>query len=340
MNRRRLGRTGLTVSLLGLGGIPIQRVSPAEAERVVAAALEAGVTFFDTARNYTDSEAKFGAALRPVREGVVLATKTLARTAEAARADLAESLRQLGTDYIDLYQLHNVKPAWYEQLIGPGGALEALLRAKQEGAVRFLGITSHRPDLLLKALELDIFDTIQVPYSYLDHGGVTDLLAAAERADVGVIAMKPLAGGALAEVAGPALRFLANQPAVSVIIPGADSPEQVWDNLSAVDPLRSLGPEEEEALARTAESLGKEFCHRCDYCQPCPAGIDIPMVFILEGYRSRYQMPEWAAQRYAQLDHKPGECRECGLCEQRCPYDLPIRERLRTIRKNFENGGT
>lgn len=336
MKYNQLGKTGYKVSAMGIGGIPIQRVGQEEAEAVIAVALESGVNFLDTARGYTDSEEKFGLALQGVRDRFILATKTPARDAEGARRDLETSLRMLRTDSIELYQLHNVsKKAELEQVLAPGGALEALLRAQEEGLIKHIGITGHNDQILLQAVETGLFDTVQAPVNAVERQFIPVLKAAKER-NMGTIAMKPLAGGSFMHPE-LALRELLAEPLLDVIIPGVDSAEQMRQNAELAANWRPLDEEERALLEKEVAELGKGFCRRCEYCLPCPQGIKIPQVFIFEGYATRYNLAEWAVGRYAAMDKNAADCADCGICESRCPYSLPIREMLKRAHANLKS---
>ncbi|NPV73098.1 MAG: 4Fe-4S dicluster domain-containing protein [Pelotomaculum sp.] len=328
MRYRRLGRTGLQVAEIGFGGIPIQRISGEEAAAVINRALELGINFFDTARAYTDSEEKLGAVLRKRRGDVIIATKSMARTREKMAADIRRSLEVMGLEYIDLYQMHNVKDREsLQQVLGAGGALAALREAKKEGLVRHIGVTSHVKETLLELMKVEDIETVQFPFNPVETNGVQEVLDLAGRTDTGVIVMKPLAGGGFRQ-AGLALRYILAHP-VSVVIPGMDTVEQVEQNAAVGSGPLDLSPAEKNALEEEKAGLGATFCRRCEYCQPCPVGIDIPMVFLLDGYYRRYNLKDWAIQRYNAMKVKPGACKECGACEEKCPYNLPIRTMLK-----------
>lgn len=335
MKYKKLGKTGYEISVMGIGGIPIQRVGQEVAEEVIAVALELGVNFLDTARGYTDSEEKFGQALQGVRDRFILATKTPTRDAEGARRDLETSLRMLKTDSVELYQLHNVSTkAELEQVLAPGGALEAVLQAQQEGLVKHIGVTGHNDQVLLEAVETGLFATVQAPVNAVERQFVPVLEAAKSR-DMGTIAMKPLAGGSFMHPE-LALRQLLAEPLLDVIIPGVDSADQMRQNAKLAASWRPLDDKERPLLEQEVADLGKGFCRRCEYCLPCPQGIKIPQVFILEGYATRYNLAEWAVGRYASLDNDASVCADCGICESRCPYSLPIREMLQRAHKNLK----
>lgn len=345
MQKRRLGRTGLWVSVIGFGGIPIITAPDEEAVRVVRRAFELGVTLYDTARAYeradlpvSSSEDKIGRALRAVRDQVVICSKTQATDAATARAHLEESLRRLGTDYLDVWMLHSVdRLSTWEAITAAGGALEAFCRAREEGKVRFLGISGHRPDLLLEILKQWRFDVVMVPVNIVDryiYGAEETLLPYCSQADIGVLAMKPLAGGALKEHARLALRYCLGQ-AISSAVPGMGTVAEVEADVEPGYHPAPLAPEEEEFLWRKGRELGLDFCRQCGYCLPCTVGINIPAVFRLDGYFVRYGQEEWARQQYAVLEPRADSCAECGECETRCPYQLPIRDKLRNAHRRL-----
>ena len=333
MEYTTLGKTGLRVSRMGFGGIPIQKVD-ARATRALMERLSAcGVNYIDTARGYTVSEQYLGEALEGLRDRFIVATKSMARTREAMARDVGVSLHNLRTDYIDLYQVHNPSLTELEAVCAPGGALEALLQAKAEGKVRHLGVTAHTAAVFEYALSLDWVETIMFPYNIVETQGA-ELIRRCAQQNVGFICMKPLAGGAL-EDARLALRFIAQNRDVSVVIPGMYDLREVDENLAAVADTSPLTAQELAQIETIRRELGTQFCRRCNYCQPCTAGISISGIFVLEGYLERYGLGDWARQRYAAMDKKAGDCVNCGACEARCPYELPIRQMLARCRAEF-----
>ena len=327
MDYKVLGKTGLKISRLGFGGIPIQKIT-AEGTRVLIEKLLAeGVNYIDTARGYTVSEEYLGFALEGVREHFVLATKSMARSKEAMAQDIDISLRNLRTDYIDLYQVHNPSAKDLEQVMAPDGALEALMEAKEQGKIGHIGITLHSVDLFRQAVDLPWVETIMFPYNIVETQG-EELIAKCLEKNIGFICMKPLAGGAI-EDASVALRYIVSNPAVTVVIPGMAEVKEIEQNVSATADTTPLSAAEQEKVAAIRTFLGTNFCRRCNYCAPCTAGINISAIFLFEGYYSRYDLKEWALNRYSQLPKKASDCIECGVCESRCPYNLSIRQMLK-----------
>lgn len=328
-----LGRTGLRVSRLGFGGIPIQRVDAAAAKALLEAVEAAGINYIDTARGYTVSEELIGQAIEGRRDRFVLATKSMARDRAAMAADIGTSLQNLRTDHIDLYQIHNPSLQQLEQVCAPGGALEALEEAKAAGKIGHLGLTAHSLEVFRRGLELDWVETIMFPYNIVESQG-TELMEQASARGVGFINMKCLAGGAI-EDARLAVRFAAANPNVSVVLPGMYTPEEVAENVSAISDASPLSDQELARAEAIRKDLGTNFCRRCNYCAPCTVGISIPNVFLFHGYLSRYGLEDWAKSRYAALPSKAGDCVACGACEDRCPYQLPIREMLKKAARDF-----
>jgi len=334
MEYRVLGKTGLKISRLGFGGIPIQRID-AEGTRVLMHQMkDAGINYIDTARGYTVSEEYLGYALEGIREHFVIATKSMARTREAMAADIETSLKNLRTDYIDLYQVHNPSMAQLEQVIAPGGALEALQEAKAAGKIGHIGLTAHSLDVFQKALEMDWVETFMFPYNIVENQG-EKLISECAKRNIGFVDMKPLAGGAI-EDATLALRYICANDAVTVVIPGMAEIQELEQNIAAVNNTAPITEVEKAAFLEVRNQLGTNFCRRCNYCQPCAAGINISACFLFEGYLQRYGLGEWAKGRYATLPVKASACIGCGACEDRCPYNLPIREMLKTVSEHFD----
>ena len=328
-----LGRTGLKISRMGFGGIPIQRIDAESTRALIRQVADAGVNYIDTARGYTVSEEWLGGALEGIRDRFVLATKSMARTREAMEKDIAISLGNLRTDHVELYQIHNPSLADMDMVFGPGGAMEALLAAKAEGKVGHIGLTAHSKEVFAAALEHEEIETIMFPYNIVETQG-EELIARAAEKGVGFIAMKPLAGGAI-EDATLALRFILANPNVSVVIPGMADPAELTQNLAACEDRSALSAEETAKMDAIRKELGTNFCRRCNYCAPCTVGISIPNVFLFAGYLNRYGLGDWARSRYAGLPHKASDCVECGVCETRCPYQLPIRQMMRKAAQDF-----
>ena len=330
-----LGKTGLKISRMGFGGIPIQRIDAEGTKTLMQALVDAGVNYIDTARGYTVSEEYLGYALEGIRDKFVIATKSMARTKEAMAKDIDISLANLRTDYIDLYQIHNATPADVETICAPGGALEALQEAKAAGKIGHIGITAHSMDTFKIALELEWVETIMFPYNIVETQA-EELNARCAEKNIGFICMKPLAGGAW-ENAHLAIRFIMQNPNVSVVIPGMAEEKEITQNIAAALDNAPLTEEEMAEISHIRNTLGTEFCRRCNYCAPCTAGINISGSILFEGYFNRYDLKDWAYDRYMALPVHADACVDCGLCESRCPYNLPIRKMLKRVDETFAN---
>ena len=318
MKTIRLGRTELQVSKTAFGALPIQRITTAQAVKLVRRAYEGGINYFDTANMYTDSEEKLGQALEGVRQNVVISTKSAATDKKTALAHIEESLRRLRTDYIDLFQFHN--PAQLPDPEDPEGAFAAALEMQQKGYIRHIGITNHRPGVARAAIESGNFETLQFPFCYLATDQDLALVKACRQADMGFIAMKGLSGGLLNN-AQACYAFMRDQAGV-VPIWGIQHEWELdqWLELTERDP--GLTPELQAVIDRDRKELAGNFCRSCGYCLPCSAGIDIPQAARMSQLLGRspykpYMTDEW----YAKM-HKIEECIHCDLCKSRCPFGL------------------
>ena len=330
-----LGKTGLKAAEVSFGGIPIQRSDAANTRGVVDGLEAHGINYIDTARGYTVSEEYLGAALEGRRDQFILATKSMARSRAAMAGDVDTRLTNLRTDYIDLYQLHNLPEKDFDQTFGPEGAFRALEEARSAGKIGHIGVTAHSLDALRRLVEEygDRIETVMFPYNIVELQG-HDVLAAARARGIGTIAMKPLAGGNLEDWT-LALRFIAASGVCDISIPGMGSPEEVERNAAAAEALSPLTEEELARCESIRKELGTRFCRRCGYCAPCSNGIDIPVTFTLANYARKYGLADWAKVRYDAMTYHAGSCVQCGACETRCPYNLPIRDMLADVAKLF-----
>ncbi|MFO8059386.1 MAG: aldo/keto reductase [Bacillota bacterium] len=339
MNYRQLGTTGLSVSVIGFGGVPINRVSTQRALRTLHRAFDLGINFVDSARSYGDSEEKIGAALRQYgagREDIIIVTKSRARDFRGMADDIETSLRALRTEHIHLYQIHDPDREDLERALAPGGAVEALTAARDAGKIGHIGVSGHRPRVLIPAMETGLFETVQLPLNIIDYPLFRENIPAAVRRNLGIIVMKPLCGGLL-ESPPRALRFVLSHP-VSTVIPGMDSPAQVEENAESGREEVDLSEVDMARLQAEAEELGREFCRRCGYCGICPAGLKIPEILRFDRYYTSYFSKDWAQEQYRALEVTVDGCLDCGECEQICPYQLPIRRMLREAHTRLSGG--
>ena len=316
----------MKVSEIGFGGIPIQQIGLNKAVEVVETALDLGINYIDTARAYTDSEKKIGKAIKSRRDECYLATKTAERTKEKVRKDLETSLKMLGVPRIDIYQLHSVgDEETLRQIQEPEGALEAIKKAKNEGKIDYIGITGHRADILARAIQTNEFDLIMIPFNYVETESVTELIPLAKKLNIGITVMKPLGGGRLTN-ASEALRFILNYP-VSTVVTGMVSVGEVKENISIAENMAPLSSAELEKLAMQAAEIGKSFCRSCDYCQPCPQGIQISVIIKMKSTIKRFGIDRYMKMASSTLE-KYEDCIQCRECEEKCPYKLPILEMM------------
>ncbi|MFH1650823.1 MAG: aldo/keto reductase [Chloroflexota bacterium] len=327
MEKIRLGRTEMMVTRLGFGGIPIQRLEEGPAVATVRACLDMGVNFIDTAHGYTTSEGRIGKAVAGRRQDVILGTKSPHRTRAEVEADLELSLKRLGVDDIDLYMLHNVSDAaTLEKVMAPGGPLAFLQGAKQAGLVRHIGASSHQIDTARDIVKSGEFETVMFPFNFITHEPADELIPLARAHDVGFIVMKPLGGGMLADVS-LAFKFLLQYPDL-LIIPGIQEPAEMEEILRIESGPHSLTAADRREIERLRRELGQNFCRRCDYCQPCTEGIHISTVMTSDTFFKRLNMELIMSGSFGQAVEDAVKCSQCGLCEERCPYHLPIREMI------------
>jgi hypothetical protein len=327
MDNIPFGKTGLTVSELGFGGIPIIHLDEEAAVAVLRRAYESGITFYDTANAYHDSEKKIGHALGDVRDKVILATKTIRRDASGAVEQLDNSLRMMKTDYIDIYQLHQIaQEKDWEIVTGSGGALDAVVKAKEQGKIRYIGVTSHNLAMAIKLVKTGLFSTIQFPFNFIEDAAKDELHTAARDCGMGILAMKPFAGGMI-DNARIAFKFLRQHSDV-LALAGFDSLERVDEVVSFYEQPNTVTREDLKLMDAYRLELGKQFCRRCEYCQPCPQGV---MITAAMGYKViAARMSPKVAIEFSKIPMESVTlCTECRECVDRCPYELPIPDMLK-----------
>lgn len=330
MPKVTLGKTGITVDKNGFGALPIQRVSFDEAKKLLRKAYEGGMTFFDTARSYSDSEEKIGYAMSDVRHHIFLASKTPSKDGDGFRKDLDTSLRMMKTDYIDIYQFHN--PDFCPKPGDGTGLYEAALEAKKQGKIRFIGITNHRLHIAKEAIASGLYDTMQFPFCYLATEKDLEIVNLCKEKQMGFIAMKALSGGLITN-AKAAAAFIGQYDHVLPIW-GIQREKELDEFLSFVDNPPQMTEEIAALISKDKKDLSGNFCRGCGYCLPCPAQIEIPnsarMSLLLRRMPSApYLTPEWQ-EKMSRIEN----CIHCNHCSDHCPYGL---DTPKLLRENWED---
>lgn len=325
-----LGSTGIVVEQNGFGALPIQRVSQEEAVRLFRRALDGGITFYDTARGYTDSEAKLAEAFAANRDRVTLATKTHAHTAEAFWRDLETSLRTLNTDYLDLYQFHNppTMPAPGDE----SGLYDAMLQAKQQGKIRHIGITNHRLDLARQIIASGLYETLQFPFSYLSTEQEQAMMHSCLEAGMGCIAMKALSGGLITNAAAACAWMMHFGPVIPIW--GIQRERELDEFLSYIANPPALDAAMEATIAADRAELQGDFCRGCGYCLPCPQGIAINTAARASLLLRRSPSERLLSESGQALMRKVEDCIACYQCADKCPYDL---DTPALLKKNYQD---
>lgn len=319
-----LGSTGITTIQNAFGALPIQRVSDVQAVEILRAAYEGGMRYFDTARAYSDSEHKLGLAFAGMREKVFIATKTMAKTPEDFWADLETSLEQLQTDYIDIYQFHCVP-----QVYAPGdgtGLYECMLQAKEQGKIRHIGVTAHLLNVAFELVESGLYETLQFPFSYLSGPRELELVQACKQANMGFVVMKGMAGGLITR-SDAAMAFTAQHDVLPIW--GIQKMEELQEWLSYNESTPELTPELEAFIEGERAELAGDFCRGCGYCMPCSVGITINQCARMSLMLRRAPSAAWTTEHWQAEMEKIEDCIDCGVCSERCPYQLQIPSLLR-----------
>lgn len=332
MQKVILGKSGLVVPRNGFGALPIQRISQEAAVQLIRQALDGGMYYFDTARFYTDSEEKLGIALEGRRSEVIISTKTGATTAEGFWKDLETSLRLLRTDYVDLYQFHNL--AFCPKPGDGSGLYEAMLEAQRQGKVHHIGITNHRQKVAIEAIESGLYETLQYPFSYLATDADIHIVELCKEHNMGFICMKGLSGGLITHSAA-AYAWLAQYDHTAPIW-GIQKKSELDEWLSYQDNPPVLDDEMRAIIEKDRRELSGNFCRGCGYCQPCTVGIKIQdcnrmSLFLQRAPHSVYVTQEWADEM-AKIDN----CVHCDICKTRCPYGLDIPNLLVKNKEDFD----
>lgn len=325
-----LGKTGLVVSKNGFGALPIQRISKKDAVYLLQKAFYNGINYFDTARAYSDSEEKLGAAFSYIRNKIVISTKTAAQNADDFWKDLEQSLKNLQTDYIDIYQFHN--PAFCPKPGDESGLYDAMLEAKKQGKIRFIGITNHRLAVAKEAIESNLYDTLQFPFCYLASNADIEIVEACKKNNMGFIAMKALSGGLITNSA-MAYAYLAQFEHVAPIW-GMQRESEVDEFLSYNNNPPVLTEDMKKQIEHDRKELSGDFCRGCGYCMPCPAGIQINDCARMSLLLRRAPQNVYLSEEWQEKMKKIEGCLNCKQCMSKCPYGLNTPELLK---KNYED---
>lgn len=330
MKQVTLGTTGITVPQNGFGALPIQRVDLEQAVKILRRAFEGGMTFFDTARAYSDSEEKLGHAFEEIREKIYIASKTMARSPEEFKSQLETSLKLLKTDYIDIYQFHCVDVCYRP---GDGtGMYECMLEAKEQGKIRHIGVTAHKLEVAKECMESGLYETLQYPLSYLSAEKEVNLVKMCREKNMGFIAMKGLAGG-LINHSKAAFAYMSQFDNV-VPIWGVQRMEELEEWLAYMTDAPQLDDEILTFIEKEKKELNGDFCRGCGYCMPCPAGIQINNCARMSLMVRRAPSAGWLGEEWQENMKKIEDCINCGQCRKKCPYELNTPELLR---KNYED---
>ena len=325
MKMKKLGRTGLMVTENSFGALPIQRIDQKSAVELLHMAYDAGINYYDTARAYTDSEEKLGAAFHDRRSSIVISTKSQGKTKQQVLDDLDTSLKNLRTDYVDILQLHNIASLPDPQ--DPDGIHAALEEARKQGKCRFIGITSHRRPVAEAAAKSGLYDTVQFPVSHISPQEDIDLIDLCGKLDVGFIAMKALSGG-LITCAQAAYAFFQQIPN-AVPIWGIQKKEELQQFLDCAQQGITMTPELQAVIEKDRKELAGNFCRGCGYCMPCREGIQINTIARLPQLLRRSPWQQYMTEEWCKEMEKVENCRRCGACESKCPYGLNCPQLLR-----------
>ena len=323
MEKIRFGKTGLMVSKVAFGGIPIMRLNMNDASTLVRQAIDLGVNFIDTANGYTDSEEKIGMAIKDIkREDIVIASKSGANDKKTFNEHLDLSLKRLGVDYIDIYQLHNGGSAPKKDIVfKEGGPMEALEEAVKAGKVRYAAFSAHSIPIAMDMMKSGRFAAVQLPFNYIDDAAAESAVPLAKELDIGFIAMKPMGGGLLDD-AGLAFRYLAQFSHI-VPDPGIETLDEIKEIINIFNSKEAFSDKDKAEVESQKKEFGAFWCHRCDYCSPCPQGIGISGVLCAKSAVKR--MPVERAKDFLSASmEKARGCTECRSCVEKCPYDLDI----------------
>jgi predicted aldo/keto reductase-like oxidoreductase len=325
MKTMRLGKTGINVSRIGIGGIPIQRPSEDKAIEVIQRCLDLGINYIDTSVAYGTSEDRIGKAIADFRDEIIIATKTSWKDKDTAYKCLERSLANLKTDYIDIWQFHNVSNfSAYEQVFKPEGAMEAAQEALKTGKINHIGISSHSLEIARKAITSGYFETVLFPFNFIRNEAIKELIPLAQKHEVGFVAMKPFAGGNIKN-ANVAIKYLLQFNTV-LPVPGIEKIKEIEEIVDIVNGSWKITPMEQQIMSNIQGKLDKTLCSQCGHCLPCPQGVRIQLLMITYSMWRLWPKEEFLTGYMPNAVRSWDNCNNCGECEEKCPYHLPIRQ--------------
>jgi len=323
MHRMLIGNTGIEVLRLGLGGIPLQRITEKEAIQVVSYAIEKGIDFIDTARNYTVSESRIGKAMELAGKRVAVSSKSFDRTADGVRRDIEKSMKELKVNYIDFYHCHSVATAEdYKRVTAKDGALTGLLKAKEEGVIGHTGVSSYNVEVMEKIADDNLFETIMVGFNIVEPIAYKSVIPKAMENKRGIFIMKPLAGGVIG-IPELALRWVFSFPGM-IVITGMESKEEVDKNLEILEGSYGFTDDEKQQIIALNRQFASQFCHRCLYCEPCTVNIPIYKILSIKNMVRIHGSRMLTSPDFEDTLERAKNCIQCNDCLIRCPYNLPI----------------
>lgn len=315
MDKVRLGKTNLMVSKSGFGAIPIQRIGFEQSKTLLLRAFEAGINYYDTARGYSDSEEKIGYAFSSIRDKVIIATKSGARDKKTLFEHIDTSLKNMKTDYIDVFQMHNPDEVYPD-------VYEGMLELKLIGKIKHIGITYHSREKAVRAAESGLFSTLQFPLSLLSSDEDLALIDLCKKEDMGILAMKGLSGGLIHD-ATCAFAFLRQYENV-VPLWGIERMGDLEEFIALEKNPPVINQKIQEKIDQFKKELQGSFCRGCGYCMPCSVGIEIPTAARISLLMNRMPYQNFIKEDFSAEMAKIDQCTNCGKCKAKCPYSIDI----------------
>ena len=336
MEYKILGKTGLKVSSLAFGALQFARIERSEAVRLVHSAYEYGINLIDTAHMYPNSEEILGEALNGIRDKVYIITKSLSRNKKNFLNDFNQSLTRLNTDHIDIFMFHNISKNEEFEFIQNEGIIDALIKEKQKGKIRFIGFSCHNPAVIDRFYELDDFSVLMVPLNFMTNEYVDKpIVEKFTKFDIGLLAMKPFGGGRLIDIE-LCFKFLKNYPKF-IPVAGMQNLRELKENIKFIESKDFLNDNDEEKIKKITQELGTKFCRQCGYCMPCPNNIAITDVNFIKVYYKQMPMNKFNNMGLEKIVETAKKCTECGECIDKCPFNLDVPSIIKENIKFYEN---